>query len=176
MAQKLIRGGWILSMDPKIGEFRSGDLLIEGGLIAAVAPRIEAPLAEVVDASGCIVLPGLVNAHQHTWQTGLRGVAGNWTILEYFRHVHAGLATRFGPEDIYIANLVGALNQINCGATTLVDWCHNNPTPDHSDRAIDAISSPASARPSSTARPSRTRNRDKGRSGRCRTRAAKSNA
>ena len=139
MAQKLIRGGWILSMDPKIGEFRSGDLLIEGGRIAAVAPRIEAPLAEVVDASGCIVLPGLVNAHQHTWQTGLRGVAGNWTILEYFRHVHAGLATRFGPEDIYIANLVGALNQINCGATTLVDWCHNNPTPDHSDRAIDAL-------------------------------------
>lgn len=139
MGQKLIRGGIIVSMDPGVGDLRRGDLLIEGGRIAKVAPAIDAPHAEVIDAAGCIVLPGLVNAHQHTWQTALRGVAGNWTILEYFHHVHAGLATKFTPKDIYIANLVGALNQINCGATTLVDWCHNNPTPAHSDRAIDAL-------------------------------------
>jgi hypothetical protein len=49
--------------------------------------------------------------------------------------MHRGLATLFKPEDIYIANLMGALNQINNGATTLVDWCHNNPTPDHTDVA-----------------------------------------
>jgi cytosine/adenosine deaminase-related metal-dependent hydrolase len=53
--------------------------------------------------------------------------------------MHAGLATVFGPEDLYIATLVGALNQINCGTTTLVDWCHNNPTPAHNDAAIDAL-------------------------------------
>lgn len=139
MAQKLIRGGIVVSMDPAVGDLGCGDVLVEDARIAAVAPAIDAPDAEVVDAAGCIVIPGLVNAHQHTWQTGLRGIAGNWTILEYFHHVHAGLATRFTPEDIYIANLVGALNQINCGATTLVDWCHNNPTPGHSDRAIDGL-------------------------------------
>lgn len=139
MAARLIRGGIVVSMDPSIGELRRGDVLVEGGLIQAVAERIDAPGAEVIDASGCIVLPGLVNAHQHTWQTALRGVAGNWTILEYFHHVHAGLATKFRPEDIYIATLVGALNQMNCGATTLVDWCHNNPTPEHTDRAVDAL-------------------------------------
>ena len=139
MRQKLIRGGIVISMDAGVGDLRSGDVLIDDGRIAEVATAIVAPEAELVDATGCIVLPGLVNAHQHTWQTALRGVAGNWTILEYFHHVHAGLATRFRPEDIYISNLVGALNQINCGATTLVDWCHNNPTPEHSDRAIDAL-------------------------------------
>ncbi|MBS0336850.1 MAG: amidohydrolase family protein [Proteobacteria bacterium] len=139
MAAKLIRGGIVVSMDPAVGDLPRGDVLVEDGLIKAVAPSINAPGAEVVDASGCIVLPGLVNAHQHTWQTALRGVAGNWTILEYFHHVHAGLATKFRPEDIYIATLVGALNQINCGATTLVDWCHNNPTPEHTDRAVDAL-------------------------------------
>jgi cytosine/adenosine deaminase-related metal-dependent hydrolase len=136
---KLIRGGIVVSMDPAVGDLPRGDVLVEGGRIKAVASAIDAPGAEVVDASGCIVLPGLVNAHQHTWQTALRGVAGNWTILEYFHHVHAGLATKFRPEDIYIATLVGALNQINCGATTLVDWRHNNPTPDHTDRAIDGL-------------------------------------
>ena len=42
------------------------------------------------------ILPGLVNAHMHTWQTALRGVASNWTLLEYFAKMHAGLATVFG--------------------------------------------------------------------------------
>lgn len=139
MAARIIRGGIVVSMDPGIGDLRRGDVLVEGDRIQAVAERIDAQGAEVIDASGCIVLPGLVNAHQHTWQTALRGVAGNWTILEYFHHVHAGLATKFRPEDIHIATLVGALNQVNCGATTLVDWCHNNPTPEHTDRAVDAL-------------------------------------
>ena len=53
--------------------------------------------------------------------------------------MHRGLATLFRPEDIHIANLMGALNQINNGATTLVDWCHNNPTPEHSDAAIQGL-------------------------------------
>ena len=139
MAATLIRGGIVVSMDPAVGDLPRGDVLIEDGVISQVAAEVRAPDAEVIDAKDCIVLPGLVNAHQHTWQTALRGAAGNWTILEYFHHVHAGLATKFGPEDIYIATLVGALNQINCGATTLVDWCHNNPTPGHTDRAIDGL-------------------------------------
>lgn len=139
MAATLIRGGTVISMDPAVGDLPHGDVLIEGALIKAVGARLDAPGAEVIDAAGCIVIPGLVNAHQHTWQTALRGVAGNWTILEYFRHVHAGLATKFKPADIYIATLAGALNQINCGATTLVDWCHNNPTPEHTDGAVEGL-------------------------------------
>ena len=82
------------------------------------------------------MLPGLINAHMHTWQTALRSVAANWTLLEYFRHVHAGLATVFAPDDIHIATLAGALNQLDHGVTTLVDWCHNNPTPEHTDAGI----------------------------------------
>lgn len=139
MAATLIRDGIVVSMDPAIGDLPHGDVLVEGATIKAVGPRLDAPGAEVIDAAGCIVIPGLVNAHQHTWQTALRGVAGNWTILEYFHHVHAGLATKFKPADIYIATLVGALNQINCGTTTLVDWCHNNPTPEHTDGAIEGL-------------------------------------
>ncbi len=138
MTRILIRNAAIVSMDDGVGDF-TGDLLIEGERIAAIGPRLPAGDAEVVDATGCIVIPGLINAHMHTWQTALRGVAANWTLQEYFKHVHAGLATVFRPEDIGIATLAGALNQINCGTTTLVDWCHNNPTPAHTDAAIDAL-------------------------------------
>ncbi len=139
MGQTLIRGGTVVSMDLAVGDLPQGDVLIDGALIRAVGPSLDAPGAEILDAAGFIVIPGLVNAHQHTWQTALRGVAGNWTILEYFHHVHAGLATKFSPEDIYIATLVGALNQINCGTTTLVDWCHNNPTREHTDGAVKGL-------------------------------------
>ena len=138
-AQKLIRGATVITMDPKIGDVLRADILIEGDRIAIVAPQIDAPSAEIIDGTGRIVVPGLINAHMHTWQTCLRGVAANWTLLEYFRQVHAGLATLFRPEDIYISNLAGALNQINCGTTTLVDWCHNHPPPAHTDAAIDGL-------------------------------------
>ncbi|MFG1228919.1 amidohydrolase family protein [Xanthobacter wiegelii] len=138
-ARTLICGATILSMEPAIGDLKTGDILIADGRIAAIAPRIEAADAEQVDAKGRICVPGFVNAHMHTWQTGLRSLAADWTLLEYFRWVHAGLATRFRPDDIGIATLVGALGQIDAGTTTLVDWCHNNPTPDHTDAAVAAL-------------------------------------
>ncbi len=133
----LIRGATIITLDRQ-GDL-PGDILIRGDEIEAIAPSIAADNAEVVEARGCIVIPGLVNAHMHTWQTALRGIAANWTLPEYFRKMHAGLATVFEPEDLHIATYVGALNQLNCGTTTLADWCHNNPTPQHSDAAISGL-------------------------------------
>ena len=141
MHRILIKGAAVVTMDDLIGDLTDGDVLVEEDRIGAIGPDLHVNAdAEVVDGTGCIVIPGLVNAHMHTWQTGLRGVAANWTLLEYFRWVHAGLATRFRPEDIHIATLVGAINQINCGTTMLVDWCHNNPTPEHTDAAVAALS------------------------------------
>jgi 5-methylthioadenosine/S-adenosylhomocysteine deaminase len=139
MRRLLIQDATIITMDPRWGDLRPGSILIEGERIAAIAPTIKAADAEIVDGRSFIIIPGMVNAHMHTWQTGLRSISSNWTLLEYFRWVHAGLATRFTPEDIRIANLAGALNQINCGTTTLVDWCHNNPTPAHTDAAIEGL-------------------------------------
>src|ERR1700734_1037737 len=141
MTRILIRNATIVTMDAQLATLPLGDVLVDGDRIAAVEPpgTIPEDHAEVVDAPGCIVIPGLINAHMHTWQTALRGAAANWTLLEYFRWVHAGLATQFRPEDIHIATLAGALNQINCGSTTLVDWHHNNPTPEHTDAAVAAL-------------------------------------
>lgn len=143
MRRTLIKSAVIISMDDAIGDLSTGDVLVEGSRIVDVRPSIDlgsaAAETEIVDGNGRIVIPGLINAHMHTWQTALRGYAANWTLLEYFRRMHAGLATVFRPDDIYIATLVGALNQINCGTTTLVDWCHNNPTPDHTDAAVRGL-------------------------------------
>ena len=143
MRRTLIRSATVITMDDAIGDLGTGDVLVEGSRIVEVRCSIDlgsgAAETDIVDGTGRIVIPGLINAHMHTWQTGLRGFAANWTLLEYFRRMHAGLATVFRPDDIYIATLVGALNQINCGTTTLVDWCHNNPTPDHTDAAVRGL-------------------------------------
>ncbi len=134
----LIRGATVITLDAQ-GDLQRGDVLVTDDTITDIAPTIAADDAQVVDAAGCIVIPGLVNAHMHTWQTALRGLAANWTLLEYFQKMHAGLATVFEPDDLYIATLVGALNQLNCGTTTLADWCHNNKTPAHNDAAITGL-------------------------------------
>ncbi|RDK05331.1 cytosine deaminase [Cupriavidus lacunae] len=127
-------------MDECLGDLPVGDVLIEGDRIVAVAAHVDAPHdATVVEAQGAIVCPGFVNAHMHTWQTNLRGVAADWTLLEYFKWVHKGLATRYSPADIGISTLCGALGQLDVGTTTLGDWCHNNPTPAHTDAAVQAL-------------------------------------
>jgi len=139
MKRVLIKGATLVTMDDALGDLTAGDLLVEDGRIAAVRPTIDAGDAEIIDGAGRIVIPGLINAHMHTWQTALRGYAANWTLPEYFGKMHAGLATVFTPDDLHIATLVGALNQIDSGTTTLVDWCHNNPTPAHTDAAVAGL-------------------------------------
>ena len=139
MRRVVIKGGHVVSMDAALGELAGADILVEDDRIVAVARGIEAEGAEIIDASQKIVLPGFINGHLHTWQTGLRGLAADWTVAQYMQAMHRGLATLYRPDDIYIGNLLGALNQINAGATTLVDWCHNNPTPDHTDAAIRGL-------------------------------------
>ena len=139
MSKTLIKGGAIISMDPQTGDIAKGDILVNGSEIEKIGKTIRAPSAKVIDATGMIVMPGFVNAHLHTWQTGIRGVAGNWSIPEYLHQMHATIAPRYTANDTYLGNLVGALNQINLGATTIFDWCHNNATPAHSDAAIRGL-------------------------------------
>lgn len=139
MKRLLIRGAHVVTLDPAIGEGAGLELLIEDDRIAAVGRQLTAADAEVIDGTGRIVVPGFINAHMHTWQTALRGAAANWSLFEYMRLMHAGLATKFKPDDIHIGTLVGALNQAACGTTTLADWCHNNPTPAYTDAAVAAL-------------------------------------
>lgn len=139
MKRVLIKGGSVISMDAAVKDLPRGDVLIEDDRIAAIAPQLQADDTETIDAAGMIVLPGLINAHVHTWQSGLRGIAGDWTVGKYMKAMHGGLAGHFQADDVYIANLVGALNALNSGATTLVDWCHCNRTPDITDAAIAGL-------------------------------------
>lgn len=139
MKRTLIRNGYIVSMDAAVGDFPAGDLLIVGDRIAEIGRRIEAEADEVIDAGGMIVMPGLINAHLHTWQTGLRSIGGGWTGPDYHRIMHSNIGTRFLPDDNYIGTLLGALEQLNGGVTTIFDWCHDITDIDYAHRSVDAL-------------------------------------
>ncbi len=139
MARTLIKGGWVLPMDDAIGDLHGGDVLIDGDAIVEIGRGIAAGDAAVIDAANMIVSPGMINMHMHTWQTGLRGVIADWTMLEYGQRMHAIAVPYFTPDDVYLANLAGAFEQIHAGTTTLFDWHHCNATVDHTDAAIDAL-------------------------------------
>ncbi|OPG09600.1 amidohydrolase [Streptomyces sp. GKU 895] len=134
----LLRAGHVLSLDPDIGDLQRGDVLIEDGRIAAVRPEISAD-AEVLDMTGRIVIPGFVDTHRHTWEASIRGVAPDATLDDYFVDILDTFAPLYTPEDVYAANLAGALECLNAGITTLVDWSHINNTPAHPDAAIQAL-------------------------------------
>ncbi|MFJ2003701.1 amidohydrolase family protein [Streptomyces chartreusis] len=134
----VLRGGHVLSMDPDIGDLPQGDVLIEDGRIAAVRPDISAD-AEVLDMTGRIVIPGFVDTHRHTWEASIRNVAPDATLDDYFVDILDTFAPLYTPEDVYAANLAGALECLNAGITTLVDWSHINNSPEHPHAAIRGL-------------------------------------
>ena len=134
----LIRGGTVLSMDRAIGDLPRADVLIDGDTIAAVQTDISAD-AQAVDATGFIVMPGFVDTHRHTWEAAIRGSAPDATLDDYFVEILDTFAPLYRPQDVYASNLAGALECLNAGITTLVDWSHINNSPEHPDAAIRAL-------------------------------------
>jgi 5-methylthioadenosine/S-adenosylhomocysteine deaminase len=139
MSRTLLRGARVITMAANRPDAESLDLLIENDRIVAIGEHLNDHSAEVIDYTGRIVMPGLVNTHLHTWQAGLRCIGADWTLEEYLANMHGDIARHCRPEDMRIAGLAGALSQIDSGTTTLGDWCHNNPTPAHTDAAIEGL-------------------------------------
>lgn len=117
-----------------------GDVLVEGTRIADVAPRIDlaAGSAEVIDARGKIVTPGLVDTHRHLWQSIVRYVGADWTIAQYANAVFGRLGRAFTPEDMYVSVLLGIYEALDAGVTQVFDWDHNLNTPEHADEVVRA--------------------------------------
>src|SRR5918996_1591372 len=90
----LPRGGYVVSVDPEIGDINGGDVLIEGGTIAAVDKFIDVTDAEIIDVTGDVDVPGFVDTHRHTWETPIRGSAPNATLDDYFRYRARRLCSR----------------------------------------------------------------------------------
>jgi len=138
----LIKGGIVLSLDPAVGYLPNGDVLVDRDRIAVIGPDLAADDAEVIDASGMIVMPGFVDTHRHIWEGILRNIGTDVPLegrVSYISFVLRTLAPAFRPEDAYAGNLVSALGAIDAGITTLLDWSHIQASPAHTDAVIQAL-------------------------------------
>lgn len=135
----LVRGGTVLTGDPALGVLQDAEILIENGRITSVDVPVDTDGCRILDATDMIVMPGLIDSHRHTWQSLIRGVAANWTLAQYWQGIRAMFGPRYEPDDVYIGNLLGAVEALDAGVTTLVDWSHIMNSPEHADAAIQAL-------------------------------------
>jgi 5-methylthioadenosine/S-adenosylhomocysteine deaminase len=136
----LLKGGTIISMDPKVGDLVQGDVLIEGRKIAAIAPALNAADAQVIDARDAIIMPGFVDCHRHSWEAPLRRINPNSpTLADYSNATHLSFAKVYRPQDHYAANYLTAIGCIDAGITCVIDNSHNSRSADHSDAAVEAL-------------------------------------
>jgi cytosine/adenosine deaminase-related metal-dependent hydrolase len=134
----VVRNGYVLSMDEKLGEFPDGDVHVKNGAIVAVGKNLNAPGATVLDARRMIVMPGFVDTHWHMWTTYLRCMAGDKMEDGYFP-----VTTLYGqwmqPEDMYYSTRLAAAEAIYSGTTTVNDECHNVRSYEHAEQDIRAL-------------------------------------
>ena len=152
MAERvLLRGGHVLSMDAEIGDVYGGDVLIEDGRIAAVGTVARGGRRRGDRRAGCIVIPGFIDSHRHTWETVIRGIAPDVSLGGYFDLVLDQLAPAYRAEDVYAGNYLGSLEAIDAGVTTLLDWSHINNTPSTPTRRSAGCATRACGRSTATA-------------------------
>jgi len=140
----VFRNGTVLTMDDRHTVHQKGDVLVIDDRIEAVGPQLEVPEGTFeIDASGGIVMPGMIDTHRHMWQTAMRGYGADWTLTQYFVWYYLEHGTHFRPQDVWAGNALSALDALDAGVTTTVDWSHGLRTVDHAEAALEALESSA---------------------------------
>ena len=137
----LLRGGYVVTVDDSLGDLPEGDVLIQDDQIVAVGRNLSTSTrdTEVIDATGRLVIPGLVDTHRHVWQGAIGAFTPQMTGAGYGPAVLNGISTRYEPEDIYAGALWGALQALDAGITTIADWAHNLRSAEHADANLRGL-------------------------------------
>lgn len=136
----VFRHGLVLTMDATHRVLKDCDVLVADGVIKEIGPDLVAPEGALqIDAAGGILMPGMIDTHRHMWQTAMRGYGADWSLSQYFVWYYLQYGKNFRPEDIYAGNLLSAIEAVDAGVTTTVDWSHGLQTIEHADAAVDAL-------------------------------------
>ncbi|MBV8992061.1 MAG: amidohydrolase family protein, partial [Solirubrobacterales bacterium] len=139
MGTYLIRGAHLLMLDGGNGELVVGDVRIEGRHISAIGSALSSEGAEVIDATGMIAMPGLVDTHRHCWGSILRGGACYGDLAAYFATNVFTYGAAFTPEDNYTSIRFGMAEAVDSGITAVHAWEHNIQTPQHARASLQAL-------------------------------------
>src|SRR5277367_2018616 len=138
----LFKAATVITLDPKIPNLAIGDVLVDGDRIAAVGANLQVDDTKVIDATGSIVMPGLIDAHHHMWLGVMRRMMPNVDdLFAYIDVVAQTLGAHYRPRDMFLSTRLTAVTSLDAGITTIIDACHNSRSPEHTDAALDALES-----------------------------------
>ncbi|CDN51410.1 amidohydrolase family protein [Neorhizobium galegae] len=123
----LIKGGSLITVDDKLGNIEGADIHVRNGEIVAIGAGLQAPGAEVIDASRMIVMPGMIDTHFHIWTSIMRNMLAPG--LEYFA-VKRAFVPQMTPAAFYASDMLAMAESLNAGVTTLHNYCHHVMSPD----------------------------------------------
>ena len=140
----VIRGATILTMDSSTGDLAQGDVHVRDGVIVAVAQKITAQKASIIDGRGMICMPGFIDSHLHLWTSMCRTLIRMDDPKRGYFPVTNRLGPHYTPADSYRSVRLGLAEMVSAGATTVQNWAHNVRSPDHADAELRAMRCSAS--------------------------------
>jgi 5-methylthioadenosine/S-adenosylhomocysteine deaminase len=119
----LLDGGTVLTMDADRTRFEDGCVLIRGGEIEAVGERGSFDMVDAtrIDAGGCLVVPGLINTHQHHWYNLFKGLGGGMLLEQWIQNLLKPTAENLTPADVRIGSVLACLEMLLTGTTTCLN-------------------------------------------------------
>jgi cytosine/adenosine deaminase-related metal-dependent hydrolase len=133
MPRILIKNGYVVTVDSQRNVFPGGYVATDGQNISAVGPTEKAPVAsgfdEVIDATGCIVLPGLINMHQHHWYTLFKGLADGYLLEDWVSGFLLPLAHNMTDEAMRVSSTIAGMEMLATGTTCSLNHSVTTTTP-----------------------------------------------
>jgi 5-methylthioadenosine/S-adenosylhomocysteine deaminase len=112
-------------MDARRRSFSDGFVLIRDGVIEAVGSQDNLPAVldtvERIDATGCIVVPGFVNTHQHHWYNLFKGLGSGMLLEQWIGNLFLPTATAISPGDLEASSRLACLEMLSTGTTTFLN-------------------------------------------------------
>ncbi|MEM5518103.1 amidohydrolase family protein [Henriciella sp. AS95] len=122
----LIKNADVLTMNTARDELTGTDVLVENGKIVSIGKGLSAPDAEIIDASGMILMPGMIDGHRHVWECIEAGRLVKFHPAEYSTYQQWKMRTivSMNADEMYLSGLVGGLLAIDSGVTSMLDYAH----------------------------------------------------
>ena len=134
MSRTLITNGYVVTVDARRNVFPDGYVAIDGARISAVGPASQAPkpdtFDEVIDARGAIVLPGLINMHQHHWYTLFKGLADGYLLEDWVTQFLLPLSLNLTEEAMRVSSTLAGMEMLATGTTCSLNHSVTTTTPD----------------------------------------------
>lgn len=139
----LFIGGQVTTLDEKIGDFTTGYVLVEDGIIKAVGKSEDLAAdtadADVIDTTDGIVIPGMVDTHRHVSMSLTRGLGADQALFHFLSNTYLRWLPATGVEDMHTSALVGALEALDSGVTTILDSCESFHSGPHADAEFQGL-------------------------------------